>query len=174
MVTMEQAWLLPAVPALAFVILALCQFLRIPLPRQGDWIGVAAAIASYILMLMVAGDLFDQLPHFAGELTGNKSGFDWIEIPALDFALRVDFHVDQITVVMLIVVGFLDRALSENVSAGSVLTQAVSLTAVITAGLITLAIAARALQIEEFVTVAAMVRSRVQKLRRRHGDRKAT
>jgi NADH-quinone oxidoreductase subunit L len=105
---MEQAWLLPAIPAVAFVILALTKFLRVPLPREGDFIGVGASIAIFIIMLMVAGDLFGQLPVHAAELVGNNSGFDWIkfDVGSFDFVLRVGFHVDQITVVMLIVVTF--------------------------------------------------------------------
>jgi len=106
MVTMEQAWLLPAIPAVAFVILAFSKFLRIPLPREGDFIGVGASIAIFIIMLMVAVDLFDQLPLYAEELTNNTAGFDWIKIDAIDFVLRVGFHVDQITIVMLICVTF--------------------------------------------------------------------
>jgi len=103
---MEQAWLLPAIPAVAFVFLAFSKFLRIPLPREGDFIGVGASIAIFIIMLMVAFDLFDQLPLYAEELTKNTAGFDWIKIDAIDFVLRVGFHVDQITIVMLICVTF--------------------------------------------------------------------
>ncbi len=101
---MEQAWLLPAIPALTFVFLAVANFLKVPLPRKGDFIGVIAAIVTFVLMLMVAIDLFDQLPTFAGELTGNEAGFDWIAYG--DLVLRVGFHVDQITIVMLICVTF--------------------------------------------------------------------
>ena len=32
-----------------------------------------------------------------------RSGFDWVEIPEIDFVLRIGFRVDQITVVMLVV-----------------------------------------------------------------------
>jgi NADH-quinone oxidoreductase subunit L len=103
---MEDAWLLPAIPALAFVVLALTNFFKVPVAREGDFIGVGAAIASFILMLFVAADLFDQTPRFAGDLVNNTSGFAWIEIPQIDFELRVGFLVDQITVVMLIVVTF--------------------------------------------------------------------
>jgi len=98
MVTMEEAWLLPAVPACAFVILALFHGY---LPRRGDFIAIGAAIASFVMFLMVAVDLFDQLPVFAHDLQNNTSGFDWVEIPEVDFLLRIGFRVDQITVVML-------------------------------------------------------------------------
>jgi NADH-quinone oxidoreductase subunit L len=100
---MEQAWLLPAIPAVAFVVLA---FLRGFLPRQGDWVAIGASIASFVLFLFVAADLFDQLPAAAAELVNNTSGFDWVEIPEIDFVLRIGFRVDQITVVMLAAVTF--------------------------------------------------------------------
>ena len=69
MVDMEQAWLLPAIPAGAFVILALFHNY---LPRQGDFIAVGGAIASFVLFLFVAADLFGQLPA-AGETLVNNS-----------------------------------------------------------------------------------------------------
>jgi len=36
----------------------------------------------------------------------NESGFNWVEIPEIDFVLRIGFHVDQLTVVMLSAVTF--------------------------------------------------------------------
>jgi NADH-quinone oxidoreductase subunit L len=100
---MEQAWLLPALPAAAFVILALFNGY---LPRRGDWLAIAAVVASFVIALFVAVDLFDQLPVFAEDLVNNESGFDWVEIPEIDFLLRIGFHVDQLTLVMLVVVSF--------------------------------------------------------------------
>jgi len=100
---MEQAWLLPALPAAAFVILALFHGY---LPRRGDFLAVGAAIASFVLFLFVAVDLFDQLPLPGHELTNNVSGFDWLEIEEIDFLLRIGFRVDQITIVMLAAVTF--------------------------------------------------------------------
>jgi NADH-quinone oxidoreductase subunit L len=100
---MEQAWLLPALPALAFVILA---FFHGYLPRRGDWVAIAAAIASFVLFIFVAVDLFDQLPVSADQLVNNESGFDWVKVENIDFLLRIGFHVDQLTVVMLAAVTF--------------------------------------------------------------------
>ena len=105
---MEQAWLLPAIPAAAFVFLALFnQYL----PRKGDFIAVGAMLASFILFFPVAIDLLDQLP---GELESNTSGFDWLTIGGIellgetkDFVLRIGFRVDQLTLVMLAVVTFI-------------------------------------------------------------------
>ncbi|HLF70774.1 MAG TPA: NADH-quinone oxidoreductase subunit L, partial [Dehalococcoidia bacterium] len=103
MVGMEEAWLLPAIPAVAFVIVAL---LHNYLPRKGDFIAVGASIASFVLFIFVAADLFGQLPAGPGELTGNLSGFDWMKIESIDFVMRIGFRVDQLTAVMLCVVSF--------------------------------------------------------------------
>ncbi len=100
---MEQAWLLPAIPAVAFVVLALFHGY---LPRQGDWVAIGASIASFGLFLFVAIDLFDQLPAAGAALVNNTAGFDWVEIPEIDFVLRIGFRVDQLTVVMLSAVTF--------------------------------------------------------------------
>ena len=100
---MEQAWLLPALPAGAFVIVALFHNY---LPRKGDLIAVGAVVASFVLFLFVAADLFGQLPAGPGELVRNVSGFDWLDIAGIDFVLRIGFRVDQLTVVMLAVVSF--------------------------------------------------------------------
>jgi NADH-quinone oxidoreductase subunit L len=100
---MEQAWLLPAVMAVAFVTLALFHNY---LPRQGDLIAVGAAILAFLGFLFVAGDLFGQLPVHAEELVNNTSGFTWLEIEEINFELRIGFLVDQITVVMLAAVTF--------------------------------------------------------------------
>jgi len=102
-VDMEQAWLLPAIPAVAFVVLALVHGY---LPRRGDWVAIGASIASFVLFLFVAVDLFDQLPAAGAELVNNTSGFDWVEVPEIDFLLRIGFRVDQLTIVMLAAVTF--------------------------------------------------------------------
>ena len=103
MVNMDQAWLLPAFPAGALVILSLFHNY---LPRKGDFVAISAIIASFIAMLMVAADLFEQLPAAASGLVGTNSGFDWIKIEDMDFIMRIGFHVDQLAMVMLAVVTF--------------------------------------------------------------------
>src|SRR3954471_7901564 len=108
MVTMENAWILPALPASAFVILALLNFAGIAqnLPRKGDFIAIIAVVAAFLGFITVAIDLFDQLPRTGTALVNNTSGFDWIHIPEIDFTMRVGFRVDQITFVMLAAVTF--------------------------------------------------------------------
>ena len=99
MVNMEQAWLLPAVMAGAFIVLALFHNY---LPRQGDFIGVGAAIVTFIMFLMVLGDAMGHLPAGPGELYElSNEGFDWLKIEQIDFVMRIGFTVDQITLVML-------------------------------------------------------------------------
>jgi NADH-quinone oxidoreductase subunit L len=100
---MEQAWLLPALPAGAFVVLALFHNY---LPRKGDFLAIAAIVVSFVLGLFVVGDLFGQLPTTGTDLVDNTSGFDWVKIDDIDFVLRIGFRVDQITAVMLVVVTF--------------------------------------------------------------------
>ena len=104
---MEQAWLLPALPAIAFVALALGHFyFSRYIPRGGDFVAIGCMVASFVLMVLVAADLFGQLPAQAVDLVNNTSGFDWVKVEEIDFVLRVGFLVDQISVVMLIVVSF--------------------------------------------------------------------
>jgi NADH-quinone oxidoreductase subunit L len=98
MVTMEQAWLLPAIMAGSFVVLAL---LHNYLPRQGDFLAVGAMGVSFVLFLLIAVDLFDQMPAGPGELVDNLSGFTWVQIEQIDFEIRIAFLVDQIAIVML-------------------------------------------------------------------------
>ncbi len=103
MVDMDQAWLIPAIPAIAFVVLALFHSY---LPRQGDFVAIGAIIVSFVLALFVIGDLLGQLPAGPGKLVNNLSGFDWLKIEEIDFVLRIGFRVDQLTIVMLSVVTF--------------------------------------------------------------------
>jgi NADH-quinone oxidoreductase subunit L len=104
-VGMEQAWLLPAIPAGAFVVLLL--FGKY-LPRRGDWLAIGAIVASFVIFFPVLIDLLDKLdrPDFP-ELA--RSGTDWVKFPvpgAPDFQLRLGFFVDQLAIVMLAVVTF--------------------------------------------------------------------
>ncbi len=50
MVTMENAWILPALPTSAFAILALLNFAGIAqnLPRKGDFIAIIAVVAAFL------------------------------------------------------------------------------------------------------------------------------
>jgi len=94
---MEQAWLLPALPAAAFVVLLIAGPY---LPQRGDWLAIAAIGASFILFFPVLIDLLDVVDT-EGFVGGGKS-WDWVSYEG--FNIKIGFFVDQITIVMLIVV----------------------------------------------------------------------
>jgi NADH-quinone oxidoreductase subunit L len=98
---MEQAWLIPAIPAAAAGILIL--FGKY-LPRKGDWLSVLAIGTSFVLFFFVLHDLTTALAR-GGEFTAVHSGREWLHIG--DFSLRIGFQVDQLTAVMLAVVSFI-------------------------------------------------------------------
>jgi NADH-quinone oxidoreductase subunit L len=101
---MEEAWLIPAIPAGAFAVLLL---LGRYLPRRGDWLAIAAIAASFALLFPVLVDLLDELDK--GDFAGVASGIDWVKFSlptGPDFQLRLGFFVDQLAIVMLVVVTF--------------------------------------------------------------------
>ena len=99
MIGMEEAWLLPAIPLAAFVVLLL---VGAYLPRHGDWLSIAAIGSVFVLFFFVLADLLDVV-NVEGALPVH-SGWDWISYAG--FNLRLGFMVDQITIVMLVVVSF--------------------------------------------------------------------
>ncbi|HEY8489782.1 MAG TPA: NADH-quinone oxidoreductase subunit L, partial [Dehalococcoidia bacterium] len=103
MLGMEDAWLLPAIPAAAFAVLAL---FRNALPRKGDWLGIAAILASFLLFFPVLADALDNLDSLPFVRTEEWFAFD-------GFQVNLGIYVDQLTLVMLAVVTFV--ALMVNV-----------------------------------------------------------
>jgi NADH-quinone oxidoreductase subunit L len=91
----EQAWLLAAVPAGMFVVLAL--FGRL-LPRKGDFLGVLAIGTSFVLFFFV---LYNFL-HVGEANWPVTRDIKWSDIGS--FHLRMGIVVDQITIVMFGVV----------------------------------------------------------------------
>ena len=101
---MGEAWLIPAIPAAAFVILLLVGKY---LPRRGDWLAIGAMATAFVLFFVVLIDLLGEVdkPNFVGI----TSGIEWVrfDLPSgLEFELRLGFFVDQLAVVMLAVVTF--------------------------------------------------------------------
>ena len=90
----EQAWLLAAIPAGMFLVLAL--FGRY-LPRKGDYLGVLAIGTSFVLFFFVLHDFLH-----AGGHTAILTSIDWSDVG--NFHLRQGIYVDPITIVMLGVV----------------------------------------------------------------------
>src|SRR6185312_15212338 len=90
----EQAWLLAAIPAGMFLVLAL--FGRY-LPRKGDYLGVLAIGTSFVLFFFVLHDFLH-----AGGHAAILTSIDWSDVG--NFHLRQGIYVDPITIVMLGVV----------------------------------------------------------------------
>ena len=91
----HQAWLLAAIPAGMFVLLAL--FGRY-LPRKGDYLGVLAIGTSFVLFFFVLGDFL----HVGPQHWPIVETIQWSNIGS--FHLRMGTFVDPITIVMLGVV----------------------------------------------------------------------
>jgi NADH-quinone oxidoreductase subunit L len=93
----EESYLIPAIPAAAFVVLLL--FGKY-LPRGGDFIAILAIGASFVLLFPV---LIDFLDHAEGtEFVPGEKSWEWVQFG--DFEIRIGFFVDQIAIVMLAVV----------------------------------------------------------------------
>jgi NADH-quinone oxidoreductase subunit L len=100
---MDDAWVLPALPAASFVVLLLVsQYL----PRKGDYVAIGAMAASFVLALVIAADVADAVGAVPpGEFKGVASSFQWLEIPDY-IEIRMGTYVDQVTLVMLVCVTF--------------------------------------------------------------------
>ena len=101
---MEEAYLIPAIPAAAFVVLLLTGKY---LPRGGDFVSIAAIAASLVVFGFVLTDALDVInadgvAKFA-ESGGGRS-WEWIRFDG--FEINLGFHVDPIAIVMVAVVGF--------------------------------------------------------------------
>ena len=97
---MDDAWVLPALPIAAFVILVLVsQYL----PRRGDYIAIAAMLASFVLVFPIAADMIDAIE--AGEFHGVSRSWEWFNVEGY-IEINMGTFVDQITLVMLVVVTF--------------------------------------------------------------------
>jgi NADH-quinone oxidoreductase subunit L len=90
----EQAWLLAGIPAGMFFVMAL--FGRY-LPRGGDYLGVLATGASFVLFFFVLADFQDFFDVEAHQIAITNS-MKWTEIG--DFVLRMGTFVDPITITM--------------------------------------------------------------------------
>ena len=98
----EQAWLLAAIPAGMFFVIAL--FGRY-LPRQGDYLGVLAIGTSFVLSFFVLADYLSFYDFEAGK-TAITESMKWstVGVGETAFKLRMGIYVDQMTIVMFGVV----------------------------------------------------------------------
>ena len=93
----EHAWILPAIPAIAFLVLfAFGRFL----PRGGDFISVGAALTVFILFFFVLESHLDSIAAGLGGIA--NAGTDWVNFDK--FIVRLGFTVDSIAIVMVFVV----------------------------------------------------------------------
>ncbi len=93
----EHAWILPAIPAIAFLVLfAFGRYL----PRGGDFISVGSILAVFILFFFVLESHLDLLGAGLGGIA--NAGVNWIQFD--DFVVRLGFTVDSIAMVMVFVV----------------------------------------------------------------------
>ncbi|HET9200310.1 MAG TPA: proton-conducting transporter membrane subunit, partial [Dehalococcoidia bacterium] len=97
---MEEAWVIPAIPAASFAFLFLVRNL---LPRQGDFVSVGAALAAFVAFLVVLADMLDSIS-LGQPVEPVVEGFTWLEFS--DFELRIGFYLDELAIVMLAVVTF--------------------------------------------------------------------
>ncbi|MEO6398039.1 MAG: NADH-quinone oxidoreductase subunit L [Tepidiformaceae bacterium] len=98
----EQAWLLAAIPAGMFFVIA---FFGRFLPRQGDYLGVLAIGTSFVLFFFVLADYLNFYDFEAGK-TAITESIKWstVGVGESAFRLRMGIYVDQITIVMFAVV----------------------------------------------------------------------
>ncbi len=95
---MEDAWVLPALPAAGFVLLLL---LSPWLPRKGDWLAITLMTAAFVLTLVIGRDVQNAIGD--GGFEGVARSWQWSNIPGF-IEIRMGTFVDQITLVMLFVV----------------------------------------------------------------------
>src|SRR5438128_410069 len=99
---MEQAGLLPAIPAVIFVVVAL--FNRF-LPRRGDWLVILGMVAVLVLGMLVIHDFQTSFVHGEFQPQGsNVHSFNWIDIGHGLFRIDISTWIDGIAVVMIAVV----------------------------------------------------------------------
>jgi NADH-quinone oxidoreductase subunit L len=100
---MDDVWVLPALPAAAFVVLLLTsQYL----PRKGDYIAIGAMFASFVLAILVAVDVADGIRDAGvGRFAAVAESIEWLQIDDY-IEIRMGTYVDQTTLVMLLVVTF--------------------------------------------------------------------
>src|SRR5690606_19676225 len=96
---MEQAWVLPAIPATLFVLIALFNGL---MPRRGDFLAVLGMLTVVALVFVLMADFMQAFNHGHYEPQGTHTfAFDWVNIGQGFFIIEFSTYVDAITMVML-------------------------------------------------------------------------
>jgi len=95
---LENAWLIPLIPAISFVIIL---FFGKRLPKKGAEVGIAALTISFVIALLGAVEwIGKEVPRHA--VTGHQT---WFEIGGVEFGAGI--HIDGLAVMMLVVVTFI-------------------------------------------------------------------
>ncbi len=99
---MGDVWILPVLPAAAFVLLLLFS----PwLPRKGDWLAIGAMAAVFVLVIAAGKDMADAIG-VGGRFHGEARSWEWFSIPGY-MDIRMGTFVDQITLVMIFCVSLI-------------------------------------------------------------------
>jgi NADH-quinone oxidoreductase subunit L len=95
---LDNAWLIPLLPALSFVVIL---FFGKRLPKKGAEVGIAALTASFVIAVLGALEwIGEEVPRHP--VHGHH---EWFEMGGVHFG--AGFHVDGLTVMMLVVVTFI-------------------------------------------------------------------
>jgi NADH-quinone oxidoreductase subunit L len=95
---LDNAWLIPLLPALSFLVIL---FFGKRLPKKGAEVGIAALTASFVIALLGALEwIGEEVPRHPAH-----GHHEWFELGGVHFG--AGFHVDGLTVMMLVVVTFI-------------------------------------------------------------------
>ena len=95
---LDNAWLIPLLPAISFLVIL---FFGKRLPKKGAEVGIAALTASFVIALLGALEwIGEEVPRHP--VHGHH---EWFELGGVHFG--AGFHVDGLTVMMLVVVTFI-------------------------------------------------------------------
>src|SRR5215212_9432062 len=95
---LDNAWLIPLIPAISFLVIL---FFGKRLPKKGAEVGIAALTASFVIALLGALEwIGEEVPREPAH-----GHHEWFELGGVHFG--AGFHVDGLTVMMLVVVTFI-------------------------------------------------------------------
>src|SRR5215210_8841310 len=95
---LDKAWLIPLLPALSFLVIL---FFGKRLPKKGAEVGITALSASFVIALLGALEwIGKEVPREPAH-----GHHEWFEMGGVHFG--AGFHVDGLTVMMLVVVTFI-------------------------------------------------------------------
>jgi len=100
---LENAWLIPVIPAVAFALIIL---VGKRMPRGGSEIGIASMVAALVLSAGAAYQWINRVDDSHGEeARAAVSRWEWFRIG--DLKVSIGAHIDGLAVVMLLLVAFI-------------------------------------------------------------------